>query len=80
LFIMPIKEWLVFVAHGFHRLAYFLSDQKVGKKSPGTHGFPNSPSYLLASVLGVGVFDWTDAAVRGSVFWVVLCADGCFSS
>jgi hypothetical protein len=56
------------VVHGFHRLAYFLSDQKVDKKSPGTHDFPDSPSYLLASVLGVGVFDWIDAAVRGSVF------------
>jgi hypothetical protein len=56
------------VIHGFHRLSYFLSDQKVGKKSPRTHvsrsllHFPGHP------VAGVGVFDWTDAAVRGNVF------------
>jgi hypothetical protein len=64
------------MVHGFHRLSSFLSGQKGTKEPPGTHEFPDLPSYLLASVLGVGVFDWTDAAVRGSVFWVVLCADG----
>jgi hypothetical protein len=62
------------MVHGFHRLAYFLSDQKVGKKSPGTHDFPDFPSYLLASVLGVGVFDWTATNIHVSAFL------GCFES
>jgi hypothetical protein len=60
------------VVHGLRRLAYFLSDQKVDKKSPGTHDFPDSPSSLLTSVFGVGAFDWTVTNIHVSAFL------GCF--
>jgi len=60
------------MVHGFHRLRSFWSGPKGPKRPPGTHGFPDSPSYLLTSVFGVGVFDWTVTNIHVSAFL------GCF--
>jgi hypothetical protein len=69
----------IIVVHGFHRLGHFLSDQKVTKESVGTYGFRHLPHFSGHPVVGVGI-NLTDAAIVAASSWVILSADGCFSS